>query len=199
MALVIILTVLAAAWILSYWWLNKEVAGEVEVRNPEGDTGSALVVYHPGPGTFHRQVVDSFVEGLVAGGWRVEVATASTQAPTELDNYALLALGSPTYWFTPSVPVRRYLRRLGDLGGLPAVTITTGLGAGGRSSKVLQRYVRDAHGSLVESLTLYRMRPNDDDNYVDATQNMALAVEMAKQAAASLAPAGESGGVGTVL
>ena len=184
---IIILAILAAAWILSYWWLNQEVAGQVEVRNPEGDTGSALVVYHPGRGTFHRQVVGGFVDGLVGSGWRVEVTTANAQAPTELANYDLLVLGSPTYWFTPSLPIRRYLRQLGDLGGKPVVTIITGLGAGGRSSKALQGAVRKAHGSLVKSLLLYRMRPNDDDNYADGRQNRALAVEMAEQVARSLA------------
>ncbi len=186
MALLIVVVVLAASWILANWWLNKEVVEEVEVRNPEGATGSALVVYHPGPGTFHRRVIGGFVEGLVAGGWRVEVATASAQAPTELDSYDLLVLSSPTYWFTPSMPIRRYLRQVGDLGGLPTVTITTGLGAGGRSSKVLQRYVRDARGSLVQSLTFYRLRPNDDDNYANGEQNRALAVEMAEDSARSL-------------
>jgi flavorubredoxin len=187
MILKIVLAFLAAAWILSYWWLNREVVGKVEVRNAGGDTGSALVVYHPGRGTFHRRVVGGFVEGLVASGWRVEVATASNQAPTELANYDLLVLGSPTYWFAPSLPIRRYLRKLGDLDGQPTVAIVTGLGAGERSSKVLQGKVRDAHGYLVKSLTLYRMRPNDDDNYADGKQNQALAVEMAKQAARSLA------------
>jgi hypothetical protein len=198
MAIMIIVTILAAAWILSYWWLNKEVPAEVKVRNPEGDTGSALVVYHPGRGTFHPQVVGAFVDGLLAGGWRVEVATATDEAPTELDKYNLLVLGSPTYWFTPSVPVRRYLRQVGDLNGLPTVTITTGLGAGGRSSRVLQRYVRDAHGSLLQALTFYRMRPNDDDNYVNGAQNRALAVEMAEQTARSLAPTGASSEARTV-
>jgi hypothetical protein len=190
MALIVILAMLAAAWILSYWWLNKEVLAEVEARNPGGDTGTALVVDHPGPGTFHPQVVGAFVDGLVA--------TASDQAPTELDRYNLLVLGSPTYWFTPSVPVRRYLRQVGDLNELPTVTITTGLGAGGRSSRVLQSYVRDAHGSLLRALTFYRMRPNDEDNYVNGAQNRALAVEMAEQTARSLAPTGASNEARTV-
>jgi hypothetical protein len=188
MLLIIILAILTAAWTLSYWWLNKEAAGKAEIHNPGGATGSALVVYHPGRGTFHCQVVGGFVEGLVASGWRVEVATAGAQAPTGLAGSDLLVLGSPTYWFMPSVPIRRYVRRLGDLGGQPTVTIITGLGAGGRSSNILRKKVCDAHGSLVKSLTLYRMRPNDDDDYTDGKQNQALAVEMAKQAARSLAP-----------
>jgi hypothetical protein len=116
----------------------------------------------------------------------VEVATASAQAPTDLAGCDLLVLGSPTYWFAPSLPIRRYLRRLGDLGGQPTVTIVTGLGAGGRSSSALQRQVQRVHGNLVRSLTLYRMRPNEDDNYVDGKQNRALAVETAEQAAKSI-------------
>jgi len=36
-------------------------------------------------------------------------------------------------------------------------------------------------------IMIYRMRPNDNDNYADGKQNRALAVEMAKQAARSLA------------
>jgi hypothetical protein len=188
MSLIIVLAILAAAWILSYWWLNKEAAGKFEIHNPGGATGSALVVYHPGRGTFHPQVIGGFVEGLVDSGWRVAVATAGAQAPTDLAGCDLLVLGSPTYWFMPSLPVRRYLRRNGDLGGQPVATIITGLGAGGRSSAILREKVCDAHGRLVKSLTLYRMRPNDDDDYADGKQNRALAVEMAKQAARSLVP-----------
>jgi hypothetical protein len=188
MVLIIVLAILAAAWILSYWWLNQEITAKLEIHNPTGGTGSALVVYHPGRGTFHRRVVGGFVEGLVTSGWRVEVTTASNQAPIELANYDLLVLGSPTYWFTPSLPIRRYMRKLGDLAGQPTVTIVTGLGAGERSAKALRGDVRKAHGSLVKSLTFYRMQPNDDDNYADGKQNRALAVELAKQVAQSLAP-----------
>lgn len=85
--------------------------------------------------------------------------------------------------------IRRYLRRLGDLGGQPTVTIITGLGAGGRSTAAMERQVREANGHLVKALLLYRMRPNDEENYVDSKQNQALAVEMATRAASELAVA----------
>jgi hypothetical protein len=185
---VVFLVVLGATWLASYLWLSKEVVRQVEVRNPERDEGTALVVYHPGRGSFHSQVISGFVEGLVSGNWRVEVATASPLAPIDLSSYDLLVLGSPTYWFTPSWPIRRYLRRLGDLGGQWVVTIVTGLGAGGRSSSILESWVRKANGNLVRGLLLYRLRPNDDDNYVNTSQNMALAVEMATQAASEIPP-----------
>jgi hypothetical protein len=46
-----------------------------------------------------------------------------------------------------------------------------------------ERLVRQANGDLVNALLLYKARPNDDDNYVDAKQNRELAVEMAARAA----------------
>jgi hypothetical protein len=184
---IVILFVVVAAGGLSYLWLNQEMVGKVEVQNPEGDAGTALVVYHPGRGSFHPRVISGFVTGLVANGWRVGVAPASPQAPADVSGYDLLVLGSPTYWFMPSTAIRRYLRRLGDLGGQPTVTIITGLGAGGRSTAAMERQVREANGHLMKALLLYRMWPNDEENYADSKQNQALAVEMATRAASELA------------
>lgn len=191
MVWIILLIVLVVAWAWSYFWLNQEVESEIEIRNPGGDAGTALVVYHPGRGSFHKRVIAGFVEGLVSNGWRVEVATASPRAPTDLAGYDLLVLGSPTYWFTPSWPLRRYLSRLGDLGSQRTVTIITGMGAGGRSSSMIEKQVRKSGGDLVKALLLYWMRPNDNGNYVDTQQNKTLAVEMATQAAREVSLPGE--------
>jgi flavorubredoxin len=183
---VLAVIVVAVAW-LDYG-RNKEMASGVEVLNPEGKTGAALVVYHPGKSDFQRRVFSGFMEGLVSNGWRVESTTPSVQTPTDLSSFDLLVLGGPTYWFTPNRPIRRYLSRLGDLGGQRTVTIITGLGAGKRSASIIQKQVREANGNLVKALLLYKMRPNDDDNYVDGEQNQALAVDMARQAAMEIPP-----------
>jgi flavorubredoxin len=183
MTLIIVLVILAAlaAWV--DYGRNKEVVSEVKILNPQGNAGTALVVYHPGKSDFQHQVFSGFAEGLVSRGWRVEITSPSSQAPADLSGYDLLTLGGPTYWFTPSRPIKRYLSRLGDLEGQRTVTIITALGSGGRSTSILERLVREANGDLVNALLLYKMRPNDDDNSVDNKQNRALAIEMATQAA----------------
>jgi hypothetical protein len=187
-----IVFIVPAAIVMALAWLdygrNKEVASEVEVLNPSGKTGTALVVYHPGKSDFQRRVFSAFSEGLVSAGWRVESTTPSAQTPADLSTFDLLVVGGPTYWFTPNRPVRRYLDRLGDLGGKRTVTIITALGAGGRSASIMQKQVREANGNLVKALLLYKMRPNDDENFVDGEQNRALAVEMAMQAALEIPP-----------
>ena len=199
MTWILVLGVLAVAWVSSYLWLNAETVSGIEVQNPAGQAGTALVVDHPGRGSFHVRVVSGFVDGLVAGGWRVEITTASGRAPTDLSGYDLLVLGSPTYWFTPSWPIRRYLDRLGDLVGQVTVTIITGMGAGERSAFLMQRKVQEANGELVSGLLFYRLRPNDDENYVNPEQNQALAVKLATQAARKLAAAGRPGSRSTKI
>jgi flavorubredoxin len=189
-ALIVVPVLFAVVALLDYG-RNKEVVSEVKTLNPEGDAGTALVVYHPGKSDFQHRVFSGFAAGLISSDWRVEITTPSSQAPTDLSGYDLLVLGGPTYWFTPNRPIRRYVSRLGDLGGQPTVTIITALGAGEHSTSIIEKQVREANGDLVKPLLLYKMRPNDDDNYVDSQQNQALAVEMATQAAKEVPLPGE--------
>ena len=183
---IVVLAALAAwgTWIMN--GRNREVVSEVETLNPEGEAGTALVVYHPGRSDFQRRVFTGFAEGLVAGGWRVEMTTPSPQAPTGLDGVDLLVLGGPTYGFKPNRAIQKYLNRLGDLGAKPTVTIITALGMGERSTEMMQRLVREANGTLVKALVLYKARPNDEDNPVGGRQNQDLAVELATHTAKAL-------------
>ncbi|NIO70024.1 MAG: hypothetical protein GTN71_13605, partial [Anaerolineae bacterium] len=138
-ALIVFPVLLAVVVALLDYGRNKEVVSEVKTLNPEGDGGTALVVYHPGKSDFQHRVFSGFVEGLVSRNWHVEITTPSAQAPTDLSGYDLLVLGGPTYWFTPNRPIRRYLSRLGDLGGQRTVTIITAMGAGERSTSIMEK------------------------------------------------------------
>ena len=184
-----LIVVLAASAGFGAWLMvgrNKEVVSEIETLNPDGGVGTALVVYHPGKSDFQRRVFSGFAEGLVAGGWRVEMTTPSPQAPDDLAGYDLLVLGGPTYGFKPNQPIQTYLDRLGDLGAKPTVTIITALGMGRRSGHIMEQLVRQANGTLVKSLVLYKARPNDEDNPVGGRQNQDLAVEIVTRAAKTI-------------
>jgi hypothetical protein len=113
----------------------------------------------------------------------VEITTASLQAPNDLSGYDLLVLGGPTYFWRPARPITRYVRRLGDLAGKPAVTITTGFGATGRSKSILEGLVQEASGKLVNSLSFFKLRPNDEE---DPRPNREVAMEMATRAGAAI-------------
>ena len=186
-----LLVALAALAVWGAWLMvgrSREVVSEVKILNSEGKAGTALVVYHPGKSDFQHRVFAGFVEGLVFNGWRVEMTTPSPQTPVDLAGYDLLVLGGGTYGFKPNQPIQTYVRRLGDLGGKPTVTIITALGMGERSTRIMEQLVSQANGNLVKALVLYKARPNDDENFVDGKQNRELAVEMATQAAKEIGP-----------
>jgi flavorubredoxin len=176
----------AVTW---YWYgVSREVASQVEVLNPGGDRGTALVVYHRGRRRFLHKVISAFAEGLVSSGWRVESTTASSQAPADLTGYDLLVLGGQTYFWSPVGPIRDYVSKLGDLGGKPTVIIITGFGATGRSISIMERLVQGANGQLVRSLSLTTVRPNDEE---DPRPNEEVAVEMATRAGREIALPGQ--------
>ena len=66
--------------------MNNDVITELVIENPEGYK-TALVLYHPGLSSFSNDVSYSFSEGLVSNNWRVEIATPSIEAPTDLSKY----------------------------------------------------------------------------------------------------------------
>jgi flavorubredoxin len=168
------------AWGIWYWHrISQEVPSEVGTLDPEGERGTALVVYHPGRRGFLQSVIDAFGQGLVSKGWRVEITTASSQAPTVLGGYDFLAFGGPTYMWSPARPIKRYVGRLGDLQGKPTVIIITGFGSTDRSSSIMENSVREANGRLVSSLSFFKLRPNDEE---DPRPNEEVALEMATRA-----------------
>lgn len=159
---------------------EREVVTEgVEVVNAGGRGGTALVVYHPGLSGYVPGVMGAFVDGLVAEGWRVERTTASARAPVDLTGYDLLVLGTPTYWWRPSWPVRRYVERVGEMGGTPVAMVVTASGQVERSRALLGDQVRKAGGELIVARPLTVSAPNAEG---DPRPNEVVARDLARQA-----------------
>jgi hypothetical protein len=160
-AAVVTLLVLFVAWHgLLGLVVNAEVISEIEVLNPNGSAGTTLLVYHPGRSGFQKMLIEGFSEGLVSNGWRVEITTASREAPTDLSGYDLLVLSAPTYDWVPARPIQRYLERLGDLGGQPTVVVISAAGTTTLSLPKMESLVREANGDLVTSHALWTLVPN---------------------------------------
>jgi flavorubredoxin len=185
--LVLLLVFVTAGAIWVYYRTTSTVTRDIEVLNPGGRAGTALLVFHPGMTDFQETVTRAFAGGLTAAGWRVELATANRSAPRDLARYDLLLVGGPTYFWTPAQPIRRYVSALGDLGGKRTVVLVTGVGATSRSQRVLEDLVRAAHGTIVASLALTTLRPNDETAMRAGEKNRASAVRIAREAASKVA------------
>jgi hypothetical protein len=172
-AAVVILVVMLVAWYgLLSAMVNAEVISDVEVLNPNGSAGTTLLVYHPGRSGYQEMLVEAFSEGLVSNGWRVEVATASRKAPTDLSGYDLLVLSAPTYDWVPAKRIQRYLEQLGDLGGQPTVVIISAAGTTTLSLPMMEDLVREANGDLVASYALWTMVPNRLEYGIDDPEEL---------------------------
>ena len=172
MILLLVLGLLSVVGAVTAWVEFHEVVRPVLILNPDRTRGSALVVYQQGLRDFQPKVAHAFARGLAATGWRVDLTTVSRRTPMDLAPYDLLVLSWPTYWFTPSLPLRRYLHRLGDLQGKPTVILCTAAGAPLGSCATMTRLVHAAHGTIVNAITLFTMRPHegDEDPVVIATR-----------------------------
>lgn len=142
--------------------INSDYVSEIEVLNADGSE-TALTIYHPGLSSFMKDVTYAFADGLVENGWRVEITTASSQAPTDLSGYSLLVLGSPVYAGKPSQTIERHLERIGDLKGINTVLLVTSGGSDGGAEASMQQTVEEYDGIVNEVLSLFNSTPNDGD------------------------------------
>lgn len=166
--------------------IERETVGPLEVANPEGRAGHALVLYHPGLSDLQRALTDAFTAGLVERDWRVSRTTTSAEAPVDLEPYDLLALGVHTYWWAPDGPTRRYFARVGDLGGRPVAVLLSALGASGRAEARSADLVETHGGRVLEVRSFFVLRPNDE---TDPRPNREVALDRARALALDVADA----------
>ncbi len=140
----------------------REVTTDTQVLNPDG-AKTALVIYHPGLTDFAHNITYTYANALAAKGWRVEVATASPQAPTDITKYALLTLIWPIYDFNPAPTITTQIHRIGNLNGTKTAIIAIGGGIDPLNAPSnMNKIVQDANGTVVQSFTSFRSQRNLD-------------------------------------
>ena len=162
--IVFITIIILSASLLTYasFGMSNDVITQLIIKNSEGSK-TALILYHPGLSSFSHDVSYAFADGLVSNGWRGELATPSIEAPIDLAKYSLLVIASNTYGFNPDTPTIRHLERIGNLDGIETVVITLGAGSAEQSQEALENLVENSNGTIIESLILYSMAPNEGD------------------------------------
>jgi hypothetical protein len=159
------------AWYLSVEVLalgivNREHVSELTDLGGSGTAGRALIVYHSLGGEFQPAVERGLAEGLRSQGWRVHMTTASRAAPVDLVGYRLLVLGAPVFAALPARPILAYLRRLGDLHGMPVLLVISGQGTTEYGVELLRHRVAEANGRVVETVEVWTERDNAEQHGV---------------------------------
>jgi hypothetical protein len=143
LALIVVGAILSAYVLLTF---NKDVVSPIVVIN-SGGIKTALVVYQPGLSSAPKDNSYDFANGLTSGGWRVEITTASPEAPSDLSNYSLLVVAFPIYWDAPGAAAIRYVDRLGNLQGIRTVIIDVPA-----SENIMRQKVEAKNGTAIETL-----------------------------------------------
>ena len=159
---VLIITSFSTLAIISYL-INTDKVTQIGLINPNGEK-NAIIFYHPGLSSFAHDVSYAFADGLTLNDWRVEIATPSIEAPTDLSKYDLLVIASNTYGFNPDTPTIRHLERVGNLKGKQTVVITLGAGSAEQSQQVFEDLIKTQNGTIIASMLLYSMAPNEEGN-----------------------------------
>jgi hypothetical protein len=134
----------------------NETVAPIVVRNDAG-TKNALVVYHPGLTEFSHDIAYTFADRLASNGWRLEITTASSQAPTDITQYDLLILAWPIYDFNPGPTITNYVHRIGDLQGKDTIVVTIGGGINPFNAQdTMKQIVQDANGLIRETVVIFR-------------------------------------------
>ena len=161
-AVLTIVIVLASLLAYMIFAIGNDVVTDVMVKNAEGSE-TALMLYHPGLSSFAHDVAYAFADGLVSGGWRVEIATPSSEAPTDASDYGLLVLCFSTYGGKPDSPTTRHLERMGDLGGVNVVLVGLAGGDAQGSTAIMRDAVEYANGVIILEKAWFNMAPNEGD------------------------------------
>lgn len=138
----------AFAGLLMSGIINREVVSEIDVVNSDGDK-TALIVYQPGFSGLPKDVSYTFAEGLAANGWRVEITTASPEAPSDFSKYSLLVLVYPNYGSAVGTAIVKYVSRVDDFGGVSTVIISCG-GPSTASIDTLRPQVETKNGTYYD-------------------------------------------------
>ena len=154
--LLITLAVLGGVGAYFEYSVYREVSTQTVILNANG-AKIALVIYHPGLSEYAKNVTYTYAEALASIDWRVEIATASPLAPTEITKYSLLVLGWAIYDFNPAPTITNQINRIGNLNGINTTIIILGGGLDPLNVKeAITKTVRDANGTITQIFTAYR-------------------------------------------
>jgi len=160
LVVLVILSIVVSVFL--YLGINSDVFSEIIVVNEQG-TFNALLIYHPGFSAFTKDVSYGYAEGLELNDWRVEISTASGDAPINISKYDLLILASPVYGGAPSPTIGRHVNRMGDLENTESVIIVTAAGSPGNTVETMKNIVNENNGINNSELILFTSAPNEGD------------------------------------
>jgi hypothetical protein len=157
-----------------------ELEADYTLQDLGGDgKARALILFHPSRDAhFSDDLSMSLADGLKTAGFAVDLATLTRETPATPRGYALIAVVSNTYYWTPDLPTLHYLERA-QLNDIPVVGVIGGAGSTARSQRILDEALRRTGAKVIGTRSFWLWRPNDENRMSEPNRDVAL--QLAKQ------------------
>ncbi len=138
----------------------------------------ALIIYDPDPiYNLDEQVSRSFGQALADKGMHVTVATVAAVPEVDHQSIDLYVFCANTYNWRPDWAITNFIEHQPNLADKSVVAITLGSGSTVDSQKALETLIRDKKANLLDSHSLWLLKPNDESRMKES--NVAVSVSMA--------------------
>lgn len=144
---------------------DSEQPSKKDTLKPEVSkiVGRALIVYHPGATGYTEEVAYAIGKTFQVKGWEVLLDRANSRAISDLSEFNLLCVGSPTYSGSPRPPIVEYINRCSNLENRVCLVFATGSNNPEEANKKMQNHLEAKAGKVISSLALLTKQKNQLD------------------------------------
>jgi len=155
----------------------------VERKGPKhswsfGDSNSTekvILIYDPDPFfNLDEQVCKEFGKVLSENGISARVVTVAAAGDITLSSFDTYVFCANTYNWGPDLAVSNYIKEQNSLHNKPVIAITLGGGSTKLSQERLEQLIINQGGKIIDSRSIWLLRPNDENNSEDSNIQVAL-------------------------
>lgn len=170
--------IVGVVWAVLTFWVESAGPKRSWTLGDQTARENALIVYDPDPFyNLDEQISRSFGQALADQGIRVTIATVAAAPDVENQPVDLYVFCANTYNFCPDWAVSNFIEKQRTLEDKYVMAITIGGGSTTGAQKVLNQLILSKKGNLLDSRSLWLLRPNDESRLKEP--NVAVSVSMA--------------------
>ncbi len=152
---IILGVVMGSGFLLIRSW-DREQPSKRDILKPSVPeiAGKTLIIYHPGATGYTEEVAYALGKAFQTKGWEIHLDRANAKTVSDLSDFNLLCVGSPTYAGSPRPPIMNYINRCSGLENKRSLVFATGGVDPEEANKKMQSLLQSKGGKVVGSLAL---------------------------------------------
>lgn len=169
----------ATGWMLLIGWAERTGPKRSWELGNTASGKHALIVYDPDPFyNLDEQISRSYGQALADQGMHVRVATVKAAQEWKDQPIDLYVFCANTYNWRPDWAVTHFIEKQ-VLEDKSVVAITLGSGSTEASKKALETLILKRKGNLLDSRSLWLLKPNDESRLQESNTNVSVSMAYA--------------------